>query len=93
MLYAAKASRISGHWLNKGKGLDLHAIACVNAEGFDVPRVLHASFEMDGDERMELIAGFTGPCGQEPPDSPLLRRVEAEELAALIEQARQAVAV
>lgn len=45
-VYAARASRISGHWL----GGKLKAIVSVNAEGYDVP---------GGDDLLEdLVAGF-----------------------------------
>lgn len=46
-VYAARASRISGHWL-AGK---LKAIVSVNAEGFDVPG--HPD-----DERLDIAASF-----------------------------------
>jgi len=56
-VYAARASRISGHWL---KG-ELYAVCSVNAEGFDVPR---ARFETDSDNEVEyLAASFDVTCG------------------------------
>lgn len=59
LLYAARASRISGHWL----GGRLKAIVACNAEGYDVPGSgeLAASFEfaMDDDGVVtELVASF-----------------------------------
>lgn len=58
VVYAARASRISGHWL----GNKLKAIVSVNAEGYDVPGSgeLAASFEFAlGDDGVsELVASF-----------------------------------
>jgi hypothetical protein len=64
-LYAARASRISGHW-RRGK---LKAIVSVNAEGFDVPGVgeMVASFHMGPDGEIEdLVAGFCPDAETEP---------------------------
>ena len=60
VVYAVRASRLSGHWVN-GR---LKAIVSVNAEGFDVPGSGLSmnggtSFAMDG-ETMELVASFPG---------------------------------
>lgn len=58
MLYAARASRISGHW----KGGRLKAIVSVNAEGYDVPGS-GFSFKVDDEgEVLEMVASFP-PCG------------------------------
>lgn len=65
-VYAARASRISGHWL---KG-DLKAIVSVNAEAYEVKgpktNVLDIAagygFRLDADgEVLELVASFDGP--------------------------------
>lgn len=60
MLYAARASRISGHW-KQGK---LRAIVSVNAEGFDVPGSgeMVASFQMDADGRVDDLVASYQPC-------------------------------
>lgn len=58
IVYAARASRISGHW----KGGRLKAIVSVNAEGYDVPGS-GFSFKVDEEgEVTELVASFP-PCG------------------------------
>ena len=54
-IYAARASRISGHWFNR----ELYAIASVTAEGFDVPY----SYSRHGEDEL-LVASFsTADCG------------------------------
>lgn len=68
-VYAARASRISGHWL---KG-DLKAIVSVNAEGYevsgpdaDVIDIAAAyAYRMEGDQVLELVASF------EPDEKPV----------------------
>lgn len=61
-VYAARASRLSGHWLAD----ELYAVVCVNAEGFNVTRhdeEYAASFDNDG-RLTELVASFAmGDCG------------------------------
>ena len=56
VVYAARASRISGHWV-AGK---LKAIVSVNAEGFDVPGsgVPAFAFQTKGDTLLEMVASF-----------------------------------
>ena len=56
VVYAARASRISGHWV---KGL-LKAIVSVNAEGYDVPGSGFANYEFTTDDAgvCELVASF-----------------------------------
>ena len=66
-VYAARASRISGHWL----GGRLKAIVSVNAEGYDVPGsgedpmwddlAAGFAFSINDDGVSELVAGFP-PC-------------------------------
>lgn len=58
LVYAARASKISGHWLRG----NLKAIVSVNAEGFNVPY----QFTLDGSGEVEqLVASFgTGHCGE-----------------------------
>lgn len=54
-VYAARASRVSGHWFNR----ELFAIASVNAEGFDVPY----NYSRHGEDEL-LVASFaTSDCG------------------------------
>ena len=69
-VYAARASRISGHWL----GNKLKAIVSVNAEAYDVPGpdedlVLsagdHFAFRTVGEE-LELVASLGAPDPAEP---------------------------
>jgi hypothetical protein len=66
-VYAARASRLSGHWI----GDRLKAIVSVNAEGFDVAGDPEAEFiasagngfafrTSDNDE-LELVAGLGAP--------------------------------
>jgi len=65
-VYAARASRISGHW----KGGRLKAIVSVNAEGFDVPGSGFAAFEFSTDEAGivdELVASFPVCADTEEP--------------------------
>lgn len=70
-LYAANASRISGHWV----GERLKAVVSVNAEGFDVPGSSDAerdllagfAFHTDDDGVFELVASFPG-CAEESAD-------------------------
>lgn len=69
-IYAARASRISGHWL----GDRLRAIVSVNAEGFDVPGSTQAerdllagfAFSVAEDGEMELVASLP-PCTSDAP--------------------------
>lgn len=57
-VFAARASRISGHWI----GSRLKAIVSVNAEGFDVPG---DGFSLDSDGHVaELVASFP-VCAEE----------------------------
>lgn len=61
---AARASRISGHWL----GSRLKAIVSVNSEGFEVPGFSHAGieFSLDADGVvLELVASYP-LCGDKP---------------------------
>jgi hypothetical protein len=59
-VFAARASRISGHW----KGSRLKAIVCVNAEGFDVPG---DGFSIDENGLIdELVASFP-VCSEDNP--------------------------
>lgn len=68
VIYAANASRLSGHWV----GPRLKAVVSVNAEGFDVPgsteaeRDLVAGFAFHTDENgvCELVASLPG-CAEE----------------------------
>lgn len=66
-VYAARASRISGHWL---KG-DLKAIVSVNAEGYEVPGsdadvidiAAGYAYSLDAEGHvLELVASFDGPA-------------------------------
>lgn len=71
-VYAANASRLSGHWV----GDRLKAVVSVNAEGFDVPgsteaeRDLLAGFAFHTDENgvCELVASLPG-CAEEAPET------------------------
>jgi hypothetical protein len=62
VIYAARASRISGHWVNG----NLRAIVSVNVEAFNVPGASEAerelvagfAFHTEGDEITELVASF-----------------------------------
>lgn len=64
LIYAVRASRISGHWVN-GK---LKAIVSVNAAGFEVPGLPESavdfsspfSFAMNDDGVAELVASYCG---------------------------------
>ncbi len=63
-IYAARASRISGHWI----GGELYAIVSVNAEGFNV-KGSGMSFTTDANGAVtELFAGFNGGCDGEGPE-------------------------
>ena len=68
-VYAARASRISGHWV----GGRLKAIVSVNAEGFDVPGsgaeadlVAGFAFATNDEEVVELVASFPACEETEP---------------------------
>ncbi len=69
-VYAARASRISGHWL---KGGTLKAIVSVNAEGYEVPGddliAAGFGFRIEGDEIVELVASFP-TCLADEPEAP-----------------------
>ena len=69
MVYAARASRISGHWI----GRRLKAIVSVNAEGFEVPGDQFAmdiasgsAFSTRADGVLELVAGFPASLTDPP---------------------------
>lgn len=97
-VYAARASRISGHW-QQGR---LKAIVSVNAEGFDVPGSGFA-FRTDADgEVTEFVAAFP-PCAErtrrssEPPPAAFVRRSDwtkddFDRALALLAEAREAAA-
>lgn len=72
-VYAAQASRVSGHWKREGGDLELYAIASVNAAGFSVP---WREVEMD-DEGVNYLAASFIPC-QPPVDRDLLAAVAVE---------------
>lgn len=55
-VYAARASRISGHW----KGGRLKAIVSVNAEGFDVPGTGLMFQTNSNGEILDLVASYPG---------------------------------
>jgi hypothetical protein len=86
-VYAARASRISGHWLN-GR---LKAIVSVNAEGYDVPGSgedpmwddLAAGFAFSINDQgvSELIAGFP-PCMATATTDPVVEPAVETEPAA-----------
>lgn len=80
-VYAARASRVSGHWVD-GR---LKAVVSVNSEGFDVPGTgeidflpeLAAgfAFSLDKDGLVsELVASFP-PCAEEPVVQPAVIQV------------------
>jgi hypothetical protein len=73
-VYAARASRVSGHWV-RGR---LKAIVSVNAEGYDVPGS-GFSVRTEGDQVTELVASFP-PCANEAetPESPVSNDVLLE---------------
>ena len=71
VVYAARASRISGHWVNG----NLRAIVSVNVEAFNIPGVegeLAAgfAFHTEGEEITELVASFPS-CVDETPQRQL----------------------
>lgn len=63
-IYAARASRISGHWSPDGR---LKAIVSVNSPGFDVPR--SQVFTDEEGNVLEVVASFIPDCASkvEPP--------------------------
>lgn len=81
VVYAARASRISGHWVNG----NLRAIVSVNVEAFNVPgapelvagfafatgEVRHLGQQDLVEEVIELVASFP-PCAQETPPNQLV---------------------
>jgi hypothetical protein len=71
-IYAARASRISGHW----KGGRLKAIVSCNAEGYDVPG---SGFSINSKGFVdELVASY---CGPEPePKTPIILQGHPEVL-------------
>lgn len=82
-VYAARASRISGHWVNGS----LKAIVSVNAEGFDVPgsglsaaeSALASGFHFRTDENhvAELVASFPLCAFTEEEDVPVVPAANA----------------
>ena len=54
-VYAARASRISGHWLND----ELFAIVSCNAEGFEVEGNDEIEVEMEDGRVLSLVASFS----------------------------------
>lgn len=85
-VYAARASRISGHWV----GGRLKAIVSVNAEGFDVPgsgfsAEVEYEFSIDADGQVaELVASlpYCAELGEETEITPA--EDDAEQLALLL---------
>lgn len=81
VVYAARASRISGHWV----GGKLKAIVSVNAEGFDVPGSGFAAsdfqFSTSDDGVFELVASFP-PCNDLAADVSLVPPLGAQREAA-----------
>lgn len=84
-VYAARASRISGHWL----GGKLKAIVSVNAEGFDVPGHsddeagldIAASFAFSTEGGvLELVAGFPGDVESFDPRAETFSEAQVAEL-------------
>lgn len=98
IVYAVRASRISGHWVN-GR---LKAIVSVNAEGYDVPGMnveitAGFAFASDGESITELVASFP-QCADEPDTSEVpavglsiavedLNDIDIDKLRAIIEDA------
>lgn len=81
-LHAARASRVSGHWLRG----ELFAICSVSAEGFAGSRATKYAVEMDDEGEVEyLAASFSVGCDC---DEDEVGTVTEDELSALIEQAR-----
>lgn len=87
-VYAARASRISGHWI----GDRLKAIVSVNAEGFDVPgsgmsQIVEFEFATNNEGRVaELVASFP-TCFVDNEDTDLFddESVEAEKILLALE--------
>jgi hypothetical protein len=81
-VYAARASRISGHWI----GDRLKAIVSVNAEGFDVPgsgmsQKIEFEFATNNEGRVaELVASFPTCFVDENEQNFANESVEAEKL-------------
>ncbi|MCD6056555.1 MAG: hypothetical protein K0R44_27 [Thermomicrobiales bacterium] len=66
-VYAARASRISGHWMGDGR---LKAIVSCNVPGYDVPG---SKVYTDGNGAvLEVVASFVPDCQTEAPDAPAL---------------------
>lgn len=90
-LYAARASRLSGHWV----GGRLKAIVSVNAEGYDVPglvggeRDLVAGFsaQISDDGVSELVASFPGCLDAAAPQPTVLGITKMEVTAEQLDQA------
>ena len=81
-VYAARASRISGHWV----GGKLKAIVSVNAEGFEVPGDPFAeelaagfAFSLDEDGVGELVASFPSCFDGSPAEPTVSVNVAASE--------------
>lgn len=66
MIYAGRASRVSGHWV-EGR---LKMICSVNAEGFDVPGSgeVRSGMGFVVDEEGEVAELFASYCGESPAD-------------------------
>lgn len=93
IVYAVRASRISGHWV-QGR---LKAIVSVNAEGYDVPGSIEGlatgfGFVSDGETITELVASFPG-CSEVDDPSVIeigvdeFESIDRDKLRVLIEDA------
>lgn len=89
VIYAARASRISGHWV----GGKLKAIVSVNAEGFEVPGTgddlaldLAAGFAVHVDETgvCELVASFPACAESMDPDESISPVLSDEDRAKIV---------
>lgn len=75
-VYAARASRISGHWL----GEELYAIVSVNVEGFHVPANPDIEVDAGNGRKLALVASFE--MGTEAPSDDAVRQALAGILLA-----------
>lgn len=95
VIYAARASRISGHWVNGA----LRAIVSVNVPAFNVATASEAerelvagfAFHTEGDEITELVASFPTCVDEAAPLTQLVFNFNSAEdmqrVAALLDQA------